>query len=77
MYHALTYVAMISSKSLTPANNQFIALNPTAKYTIMPAKGDRIVVTYILMKREHIASYQRVMLTKKSFPVPALAYPVR
>ena len=59
------------------ANNQFIALSPTAKYSIMPAKGDRIVVTYILMKREHIASYQHVMLTKNWFPVPAFAYPVR
>ena len=29
------------------------------------------------MKSEHIASYQRVLLTKKSFLVPAFAYPVR
>ena len=60
-----------------PANNQFLALNPTIKYSIVPAKGERIVVTYILMKPEHIASYQDVLLTKKSFPVPACAYPVR
>ena len=26
---------------LTPANNQFIALNKTAKYSILPAKGER------------------------------------
>ena len=35
------------------------------------------MVTYTLMKLEHIASYQHVLLTKKSFPVPAFAYPVR
>ena len=29
------------------------------------------------MKPEHIAAYQRVLLTKKSFPVPAFAYPIR
>ena len=43
---------------LTPANNQFLALSPTTKYSIMPAKGERIVVTYVLLKPEHIASYQ-------------------
>ena len=43
----------------------------------MPAKGERIVVTYILLKPEHIASYQHVLLNKKSFPVPAFAYPAR
>ena len=32
---------------LTPANNQFIALNKTARYSLLPAKGERIVVTYI------------------------------
>ena len=62
---------------LTPANNQFLALSPTTKYSIVPAKGERAVVTNILMKPEHIASYQHVLLTKKSFPVPAFAYPVR
>ena len=30
-------------------------------------------MTYILMRREHIASYQHVLLTKNSFPV----YPTR
>ena len=53
---------------LTPDKNQFIALNRTT---------ERIVVTYILMKPEHVAAYQHVLLTKKSFPVPAFAYPVR
>ena len=62
---------------LTPANSQFIALNKTAKYSIVPAKGERIVVTYILMRPEHIASYQHVLLNKNSFLVPAVAYPVR
>ena len=62
---------------LMPANNQFLALSPTTKYSIVPAKGGRIVVTYILMKPEHIASYQHVLLTNKSFPVPTFAYPVR
>ena len=43
----------------------------------MLAKGERIVVTYILLKPEHIASYHHVLLNKKCFPVPAFAYPVR
>ena len=34
-------------------------------------------MTYILTKPEHIASYPHVLLAKKSFPVPAFAYPVR
>ena len=59
---------------LTPANIQFIAFNNTAKYSILPAKGERVVVTYILMRPEHIASYQRVLLTKHFFPAPACAY---
>ena len=35
---------------LTP----FIALNKIAKYSILSAKGERIVVTYILTRPEHI-----------------------
>ena len=35
---------------LKPANNQLLALNATTKYSIVPATGERIVVTYILMK---------------------------
>ena len=62
---------------LIPSNNQFLALSPTSKYSIVPAKGERIVVTYIMLKSEHIASYQHVLLNKKNFPVPAFAYPVR
>ena len=62
---------------LVLANNQFLALSPTTKYSIVSAKGERIVVTYILLKPKHIASYQHVLLNKKSFPVPAFAYPVR
>ena len=30
-----------------------------------PAKGECIVVTYILMKPEHVTAYQHVLLTKK------------
>ena len=62
---------------LVPANNQFLALSPTTKYSIMPVKGERIVVTYVLLKTEHIASYQHTLLKKKGIPVPAFAYPVR
>ena len=62
---------------MIPANNQFLALNPTTKYSIVPAIGERIVGTYILLKPEHIASYQHVLLNKKCFPVSAFAYPVR
>ena len=32
---------------LTPANNQFVTLNKASKYSILPAKGERIVVTYL------------------------------
>ena len=62
---------------LTPAKNPFIALNKPAKYSILPAKGERIVVTYILMRPEHIASYQHVLLTKTLFSGPSLCLSVR
>ena len=62
---------------LAPANNQFLALSPTTKYSMMPAQGERIVVTYVLLKPEHIASYQHTLLDKKGFPIPAFACPVR
>ena len=42
-----------------PANNQFTALNNTSKYAIMPAKGERVVITYVLLRNEHVVSYQR------------------
>ena len=35
------------------------------------------MVTDILMKPERIVAYQHVLLTKKPFPVPAFAYPIR
>ena len=35
----------VSDVYLAPANNQFVALSLTAKYSIRPAKGDRVVVT--------------------------------
>ena len=38
---------------LIPANNQFVALNKTNKYNIVPAKGERIVVTYLDETRAH------------------------
>ena len=57
---------------LVPANNQFIALNKTSKCSLLPAKGERILVTYILTRNEHIASYQHVMLIKCSLPVQHL-----
>ena len=62
---------------LIPADNQFVDLNLLQKYAIVPAKGDRIVVTYVLLKSEHIASYQHALLTKHEFPVTPFAYPVR
>ena len=43
----------------------------------MPAKGDRIVVTYVLLKPEHIAAYQHALLTKHDFPVTPFAFPTR
>ena len=43
----------------------------------MPAKGDRIVVTYVLLKPEHVAAYQHAPPTKHDFPVTPPAFPVR
>ena len=37
---------------MIPVNNQFLALNPTTKYSIVPAKGERIVVTSISDMKE-------------------------
>ena len=34
-------------------------------------------MTYVLLRNEHIASKQQVLLTKNAFPVPAFAYLVR
>ena len=58
-------------------NNQFLALSPTTKYSIVPAKGGARCCDLYLAEPEHIASYQHVLLKKKCFPVPAFAYPVR
>ena len=54
-------------------DKQFIALNKTAKYSILPAKAERVVVTYMLMRPEPVASYQQVLLTGTPFrsqPLP-------
>ena len=51
---------------LVPANNQFLALSPTTKYSIVPAEGERVVVTYILLKPECLASYQHTLLNKQA-----------
>ena len=52
-------------------------MNPRHKYAIVPAKGDRILVTYVLLKPEHVAAYQHALLTKHDFPVTPFAFPVR
>ena len=62
---------------LIPADNQFVALSPYHKYAIVPAKGDRIVITYVLLKPEHVAAYQHALLTKHDFPVTPFAFPTR
>ena len=67
----------VTDGHLIPADNQFVDLSLLQKYAIVPAKGDRIVVTYVLLKSEHIASYQHALLTKHEFPVTPFAYPVR
>ena len=59
------------------ADNQFVDLNLLHKYAIVPAKGDRIVITYVLLKPEHVAAYQHTLLTKHDFPVTPFAYPTR
>ena len=51
----LTEKHKVTDGHLIPADNQFVALSPHHKYAIVPAKGDRIVVTYVLLKPEHVA----------------------
>ena len=48
----------VTDGHLIPADNQFVDLNLLHKYAIVPAKGDRIVITYVLLKPEHVAAYQ-------------------
>ena len=67
----------VTAGHLIPADNQFVALSPSHKYAIVPAKGDRIVVTYVLLKPEHVAAYQHALLTKHDFPVTPFAFPTR
>ena len=67
----------VTDGHLIPVDNQFVDLNLLQKYAIVPAKGARIVVTYVLLKPEHIASYQHALLTKNEFPVTPFAYPTR
>ena len=64
----LTDKYKVTDGHLIPADNQFVDLNPFHKYAIVPAKGDRIVITYVLLKPEHIAAYQHALLTKHDFP---------
>ena len=66
-----------SAGHLIPVDNQFVALSPHHKYAIVPAKGDQIVVTYVLLKPEHVAAYQHALLTKHDFPVTPFALPTR
>ena len=65
----------VTAGHLIPADNQFVALSPHHKYAIVPAKGDRIVVTHVLLKPEHVAAYQHALLTKHDFPVTPFAFP--
>ena len=62
---------------MIPADNQFVALSPVHKYAIVPAKGTRIVITYVLLKPEHVAANQHALLTKHGFPVTPFAYQTR
>ena len=83
-HHALTTEVSCNGKCtvtygrLIPANVQFIALNKASKYAILPAKGECIVVTYVLLRNERVAPHHHVWLTKNAFPIAAFArYPVR
>ena len=67
----------VTDGHLIPVDNQFVDMSLLQKYAIVPAKGDRIVITYVLLKPEHVASYQHALLTKNEFPVPPFAYPTR
>ena len=67
----------VTDGHLIPADNQFVALSPFQKYAIVPAKGERIVIIYVLLKPEHVAAYQHALLTKHDFPVTPVAYPTR
>ena len=69
---------------MIPANNQFLALSPTTKYSIAPAKGERIVVTYILLKpgahcflppcspQQEVLSSPSLCLPRACLPAPKL-----
>ena len=63
----------VTDGHLIPADNQFVALSPSQKYAIVPAKGKRIVIVYVLLKPEHVAAYQHALLTKHDFPVTPFA----
>ena len=39
----------VTDGHLIPVDNQFVDLNLLQKYAIVPAKGDRIVITYVLL----------------------------
>ena len=67
----------VTDGHLIPVDNQFVDLNLLQKYAIVPAKGDRIVITYVLLKPEHVAAYQHALLTKHDFPVTPFAFPTR
>ena len=67
----------VTDGHLIPVDNQFVDLNLLQKYAIVPAKGDRIVITYVLLKPEHVAAYQHALLTKHDFPVTPFAFPIR
>ena len=73
----LTDQYKVTDGHLVPADNQFIDLNQFTKYAIVPAKDDRSVVTYALLKPEHVAAYQHAVLTKHDFPGTPSAYPTR
>ena len=67
----------VTDGHVIPADNQFVALSPFQKYAIAPAKGERIVIIYVLLKPEHVAAYQHALLTKHDFPVTPFVYPTR
>ena len=62
---------------LIPANSQFVALNKTPNYAITPAKSESLLIAYVLLRNEHVAPYQRALLTKHAFPGPAFAQAIR
>ena len=54
----------VQDGDVVPVSNQFVLLGDSQKYAILPPKGVRIVITYVLLKQSHIATYLQTSLPR-------------